>query len=363
MCANLRVTSNYIGVFACLVIAFPVKAEPGDLPDEDPVRLYSTRSEQREAGLKHQLMPWLTAGGLAEFEWDSDKFGFSNRQPNRSSNETSANIQLNASVTPWSFAKGEFVLDYDTDTDRLEVDEAVLSLERNAWELAYGRQYLPFGIYISHFASGPLLEFGETRDIATTLTYDFQDRAELSVAVYQGQARGIKGSGSKLGWSLGMEAWLGDSVSFGISYQSDLADAASNLLSDTRHRYERRVPGLSGYMLWTSDHFEVTAEALGAIRAFRELGADRNQPLAWNLEFANFLYPNFDWAVRLEGSDELEDAAKLRYGASISFRAGQYGSLTLDYLHSRFKHNFATDDVGNYLSRGDQFALQLSVAF
>ncbi|WP_279386915.1 LbtU family siderophore porin [Thiogranum longum] len=300
---------------------------------------------------------------MAEFEWDSDKFGFSNRQSNRSSNETSANIQVNASVTPWSFAKGEFVLDYDTDTDRLEVDEAVLSLERNAWELTYGHQYLPFGVYFSHFASGPLLEFGETRDIATTLTYDFQDRAELSVAAYQGQGQGINGKGSRLDWALGMETWLGESVSFGVSYQSDLADAASDLLSDTRHRYTRRVSGLSGYMLWTSDHFEVTAEFLGALRSFRELQADRNQPLAWNLEVTNFLNPNFDWALRLEGSDELEDAPELRYGASVSFRAGRYGSLTLDYLHSRFKHNFANDDAGNTLSHDDQFALQLSIAF
>lgn len=95
----------------------------------DSVRLYSTPSEQREAGLKHQLTPWLTAGGLAELEWTYDKVGFSNHHSNRSDADKTANIQLSATAMPWSFAKGDLVPDYDTDTDRLEVDEAVVSLE------------------------------------------------------------------------------------------------------------------------------------------------------------------------------------------------------------------------------------------
>ena len=331
--------------------------------DPDPVRLYSTRSEQREAGLKHQLTPWLTGGGLAEFEWNYDKTAFSNGQSNRSYADTSANVQLNATATPWSFAKGEVILDYDTDTDRLEVDEAVASVEHEAWELTYGRQYLPFGVYFSHFASEPLLEFGETRDTAASLAYDFQDRVDLSIAFFQGQGRNTGDSGSNVDWTLAMEAWLNESVSFGVSYLSDLADADSDLLGDTGHRYERRVPGLSGYLLWTSDHFEVTAEGVGATRSFRELDASANQPLAWNLEFAHFLHPNFDWALRLEGAQQLEDEPELRYGASISFRAGRYASLTLDYLRSHYQHNFATDDQDNPLKHGDQFNAQLSIAF
>jgi hypothetical protein len=36
---------------------------------EEP-RLYTTREEKREAGVKHHLTPWLTASGLAELQWD-----------------------------------------------------------------------------------------------------------------------------------------------------------------------------------------------------------------------------------------------------------------------------------------------------
>jgi hypothetical protein len=270
---------------------------------------------------------------------------------------------LSATATPWSFAKGELILNYDTDTDRLEADEAIASLEYDGWEFAYGRQYLPFGVYYSHFATGPLLEFGETRDVAAALSYDVHDRADLSLSVYRGQGQKTNNSGSNMDWTLATEAWLNESVSLGISYLSDLADADSDLLADTHNRYERRVPALSGYLLWTGDQFEVTAEVVGATRAFRELEPDRNQPLAWNLEFANFLNPHLDWALRLEGSRELDDEPKLRYGASVSFRAGRYGSLTLDYLHSSFRHNFATGHNDNFLSHGNEFAAQLSIAF
>ena len=346
-------------LWLCLLTSISALAEPPDPENPDPVRLYSTPSEQREAGIKHQLTPWLTAGGLAQVEWNYARTGYSNDHASRSDADKSANVQLSATATPWSFAKGELILDYDTGTDRLEVDEAVASLEHNAWELAYGRQYLPFGVYFSHFASDPLLEFGETRDVATTLAYDFQDRGDLSASIYQGKGE----SSSSMGWTLAMEAWLNESLLLGVSCLSDLADADSDLLGDSSYGSYRRVLGLSGYLLWTSDTFEVTAEFVGATRSFRGLENDRNQPVAWNLEFANFLNPRFDWALRLEGSDELEDQPQLRYGVSVSFRAGRYGSLTLDYLHGRYKHHFTTGDDDNFLSSDNQFAAQLSLAF
>ena len=84
--------------------------------------------------------------------------------------------------------------------------------------------------------------------------------------------------------------------------------------------------------------------------------------MAWNLEFANFLLPRFDWAMRLEGNKELDDEPQLRYGVSVSFRAGRYGSLTFDYLRSRFKHNFATGDNDKFLSTENRLAAQFSLA-
>jgi hypothetical protein len=182
-------------LWLCLPTSLCAGAAPPDPVNPDPVRLYSTPSEQREAGLKHQLTPWLTAGGLAQLEWNYARTGY------------------------------------------------------------------------------------------------------------------------------------------------------------------------SGYQLWTSDDFEVTAEFVGATRSFRRLQADRNQPVAWNIEFVNFFNPYFDWAMRLEESKELEDEPQLRYGVPVCFRAGRYGSLTFDYLHGCYKHSFSTGANDNFLSNDNQFAAELSLAF
>ncbi|VAW79742.1 hypothetical protein MNBD_GAMMA13-472 [hydrothermal vent metagenome] len=350
-------------VLLWLLVFCSAQAESLVPEEKGAVRLYRTPSEQREAGLNHQLTPWLTVGGLAELEWNYDRLGYSNRRSNQGDDDSSASVQLNATATPWSFAKGELILEYDTDTDRLDVDEAIAALEYGAWELAAGRQYLPFGVFFSHFANGPLLEFGETRNTAVALAYDYDEHFDFSLAVYQGQGQKADKNSKQMDWTLALEAWPNDSLSFGFSYLSDLADADSDLLGDDNHRYQRRVAGVSGYLLWINGRYEISAEALGATRSFRELDADSNQPLAWNLEFAHYLHPNVDWALRVEGSDGLEDAPKLRYGAAISFRAGRYGSLTIDYLHSHFKHNFASDDNDNPINQNDQVSAQLSVAF
>ncbi len=328
------------------------------------MRLYSTRSEQREAGIEHKLTPWLSVAGLAEFEWEYDNNAFSNLRSNHGNADAAANVQLHSSVTPLSFASGELILNYDTDQDRLGLDEATAALELGDWELGYGRQYLPFGVYFSHFASAPLLEFGETRDVALNLDYDYGDRFSVSAALFRGQGRNQNSSGSRApDWALALSTWVNGSLRLGASYLSDLADADGDLLADNGHRHLRQVGAYSAYLLWSSEHFEVTAEAIAATGPLRELPADRNQPLAWNLEFAQFLHAHFDWALRLEGSRELQDAAQLRYGASISFRAGRYASLTLDYLRSRYKPNFVRDDGGHPLNHADRLAAQLSIAF
>ena len=56
-----------------------------------------------------------------------------------------------------------------------------------------------------------------------------------------------------------------------MSYQSDLADADSRMLYDSGDRFNRRVGAASGYFLWSGDETELSLEALGALRDFREL--------------------------------------------------------------------------------------------
>jgi len=341
--------------------------EPSPLPqaaEQEPEgRLYRTNAERREVGLKRQLTPWLAASGLLELEGLRESFKLRGDGKNDHETNTAATLQIGLTASPWEPVTGDLLLEYDTESDKLVADEVIAGMEWGPWELEVGRQYLPFGVYFSHFATGPLIEFGETRATGATVSYGPDDRLDFSASVYDGRARKEGNGSGALSWAIAMEAWPKETLSFGLSYLSNLADADSRLLSDEKDRYLRKVPGLSGYLVWTRPTFEVTFEALGAVRSFRELERDRAQPAAWNLEFVHFTHSSFEWALRVEGSQELEDEPELQLGAALTWRTGRQASLTLEYLHGRFQHDLATNDDDQPYDRVNRLGAQLSLAF
>ncbi len=262
----------------------PREPASGSQDEEATARLYRTHAERREVGLQRQITSWLTASGLAE--------GFEVRRSDKTDHEkeTSATIQLGLTATPLELAKGEVLWEYDTDRDKIVTDEAILSVEQGDLELEVGRQHTPPGIYISHLRSGPILEFGETSSTGVAFSYGPDDSLDIKVMVYRGRAREIGTDSSRMDWSAGIESWLGQSCSLGMSYQSDLADSDDKLLDDEEgNRFDRKVPAVSGYAVWTTRRFDLSVEALGTMRSFREFDRDRNRPWAWNVEFSQFL--------------------------------------------------------------------------
>ncbi len=346
-----------------LISAVSIPPSLAESVDDESVRLYRTRAEKREAGLHRQLTPWLTLSGLVELEWNKDRFSVARNADVIRQEEQAMTVQLGLIATPLESVKAELILEYDTDTDRVKTEEFTIALESDPWELIVGKQYLPFGEYFSRFVTGPLIEFGETRETAATLTYDFADRLDLSMAIYHGAAGERERNNRGLDWTLSMEAWPQENLALGFSYLTDLADADSRLLVDNDNRFVRKVPGLSGYILWINDNFELTFEALGATRSFIELEADRDQPWAWNLELGLFPHRHFDLALRIEGSRELEDEPYLQYGAAVTFLVHRYVTVTMEYLHGRFRGDLATDVDDNPLDDVNRFSAQLSVAF
>jgi len=329
------------------------------------VRIYRTREEQREAGLQRQITPWLTVSGLAEGEVLYEDFDTKEGKADDSGRDDSASLQLGLTVSPFEFANVEVILEYDTDKEKVEADEAFLSLEKDPWELSLGKQYTPFGVYFSNFVSGPLLEFGETQaDEVATLAYGPSDELDILLTAYRGRARKEGKNSGEWNWSFSTEMWLNDDWSFGLSYQSDLADSDSRLLEDNNDRYANQVSGVSGYILWAGDLFEVTLEALAATGSFEELDSDRNKPWAWNAELVHF-YPgsSFEIAFRVEGSGELEDEPKYQFGPAITWRTGKHASLTLEYLHGEFEDELATTENDDPYDHVDRFGAILSVAF
>jgi hypothetical protein len=334
------------------------------LGDTATLRLYRTREEQREVGLKRRITPWLTASGLAEAEVLYQDLDAKQGRSDDTGRDTSAAVQLGLVATPWNFSKGELILEYDSDADRLQADEALLALETGAWELALGKQYLPFGVYFSNFVSGPLVEFGETRAReAAILAYGPSDDVDLSLFAYRGRARSEGNNAGRWDWGLAAEFWLDQAWSFGLSYQSDLADADSRLLEDDNDRYQRQVSGVSAYLLWAGDQFELTLEGLAATGSFQELDNDRDRPRAWNAELAYIGYSSFDIALRLEGSRELEDQPRYQFGPAATWRMGRRASLTVEYLHGEYSGDLATNAEDQPYDHVDRIGATLSLAF
>jgi hypothetical protein len=108
-------------------------------------RIYRNPEERREAGLGTELTDWLTFSGLFELEKNYTQFKYDNA---------------------------------------IDIGEAGIQL---------GKLNLPFGEYYSHFVTGPLLEFGETRKNAIIFDYGITDGLEVSVFAFDSDAGSLLG--------------------------------------------------------------------------------------------------------------------------------------------------------------------------
>ena len=344
-----------------------IAADPGGTTIDEPeaIRIYKTPAERREAGLRTEIAPWLTVYGLAEAELYYDDFEVERGRDSDSGRDDVVTLQLGLVVDLFELADAEAILEYATDTDKVIADEAFITFEHSAWALALGKQYTPFGVYFSNFASDPIIEFGETRsNEVAKLSLTPAGASQLSLALYRGRAKKRHEDGDDWNWVGAAEIEISEDWSVGLSYQSDLADAGSRPLQDDGNRYARRVPGISGYFLWADEAFAASFEIVAATRSYAELDRDRNQPSAWNAEVVRFL-PSMDLelAVRFEGSHELEDAPEYQYGAALIWSPRRYASLTLEYLHGEFKKGLATSAEDEPYTHVDHVGAKLSIEF
>lgn len=331
--------------------------------ENESARLYLTNEERRKVGRKYPLTSWLTAAALVELEWQSQTYRLAEDNTEDRLRDTTTSIQVELVATPWRNVKAEAVLECDSAADRIVADEAFLGVEVADWEIEAGRLYTPLGIYITHFATGPLLEFAESRADGAMLSYTPSDRLDLKLMGYRGEARPSDDGSERLDWAASIEARLEQGWLLGLSYQSDLADSREALLGDFENRYIKRVGAAGGYAVWTTADFDLTFEVMGALRPFDELENDRNQPVAWNVEFAHFVHPRFDWALRWEGSRELADAPAHQVGLALTWRPVEQASLTVEYLHGWFSGNLATNEEDEPYTTAYRIGAKLSVAF
>lgn len=349
------------------LLAAAAAIPPANAAEPDPVaaaRIYRTPAERREAGLGRQLTDWLTVSGLAELEYDYRNSRFRAGHPATHRDHDSFSVQLGFNIEFTAQVRAELVFEADTDGNDGRLDEGLLELEADDWGFKAGRLYVPFGEYYSNFVNGPMLEFGETRASAVVADYALTDRIDVFAFLFDGEAgkRGRRRVG--LDWGLGLELVNRDeSFKAGLGYLSDLAETDESLLADAGGIYQQRVGAWTAYVLYGAEHFAVTGEVVYATRAFHELDASINRPLAYNLELAYFPHSALQLALRLEGSDELADQPKRQYGVSATWRLSPHASVAADYLYGRFKRGFVVDDDGIETRSQHIATVQLSLEF
>lgn len=337
--------------------------EAAESPEVDAARIYSTPSERREAGLHRKLNDWLSVSGLVEVESVFDETSYRGGKADTHTDDTVTTLQLGLDFTLSETIGAEFVYEYEVDSGDSVLDEGLLSFEGERLGLEAGRMYIPFGEYYSHFVTGPMLEFGETRGNALVL--DVAVTGNLDVFAYGiGSEADEEGRSDAIDWGGGFELASDDEAyKAGINYFSDLAETDEQLLGDFNDVYEQRVPGLNAHLLLGFETFEVTAEYVGALRSFDELENDADRPRALNLEVAWFPLPYFEFAARFEASDELDDQPERQYGLSATWLIGRRINVAIDYLYGEYRNGFVFDDDDNELQDRHQVAAQLSVLF
>ena len=356
-------------IFAFLVpsIGFTNEAEF----DEEPARIYRNPEERREAGLGRQITDWLQVSGLVEISKeyleDNSRNGDKFREYDRP--VTSLQLGLNFTFTDWLSAEVIFDSEYDfeakSDENQLtsEWEEAFIEVSLGEWDIQVGRLYVPFGEYYSYFATGPFLEFGETRGDGIVVDYSFNENFEISGFVFDSEVVRQNQDGS-IDWGASLEYSSDDeSIRGGLGYLSDLGESDERFLSEENDRYEKRVSAWNAYLLVGFEPFEFTAEYVKSNNRFREFDENEDRPEAFNIELAYFPASTLQFALRYEQSKEYADEPKHQYGISSTFAPIDHFTLTIEYLHGKYKRGFVEDDNDSDLEDRDIVAIEASLEF
>ncbi len=332
---------------------------------EKTPKLYRSPSERREAGLGRKLTDWLSVSGLAEVESEFEHFNLSgDNKSGESGDVTLASLQLGLNFTLSERVAAEFVFEYEVNSNYSIIDEGILSYEGESFGIEAGKLYIPFGEFYSHFVTGPILEFGETRGYALVADYELTDAVDVFAYGLDSNADNWGESGRKVDWGGGFEyASEDESLKLSAGYFSDMAETDEQYLDDFNNKYLRRVGGINVNALIGRETYEITAEYLGAIRDFDELEPEEDRPWAANLEVAWFPLNDFQFAARVETSGEVPDEPELQYGVSATWLIGYRVNLSVDYLYGVYKNDFVFDDDDNPIDSRHLVAAQLVIVF
>ncbi len=330
--------------------------------EQKQTEIYHTLAEKKTAGLAEKITEKITISGLIEVEAAAEDVEFSDNTTDAGSDLILATAQIGLGLKATEHISGDVIFLFEEDETDLEVDEAAINLTNDVLFGRFGRQYLPFGVFNSHFISDPLtLELGETRETALLAGYQ-RDHFNLSAFLFNGDAEKVGEEDHLRDWGASLTVTLLEDLEFGASYLSDLADTDVELLllSKADNQYEHRVPGWSAYAIIGFGPFELAGEFLGATKSFKATDLDENgdgsgdKPVAWNFELAFYPATNVELALRYEGSNEFADQPENQYGAAASWGPWEHITLSVEYLRGRFDSDFAVEAVNGDGSPADE---------
>ncbi len=334
-----------------------------DQSNEHQAEIYHSLAEKKAAGLAREIVERVTLSGLIEVEAGYQSVDLLTSADSEESDIVLATAQLGIGVEVSETVSGDLIFLYEEEPDsQVEVDEATINFDNEKYFARVGRQYVPFGAYVSHFISDPmLLDLGETQATAILGGTRFGN-AELALFVFNGEADKVGDDDQIDDFGASLTISAGEMLEIGASYLSDLADSGAELTLDAvtvdERTYTEKAAGWSAYFVASFDPFELSAEVLAAAEELADLGVDFDEPLAWNVELAMAFNAETELALRVEGSDEIAAAPETRYGICLSKAVGENLSLSVEYLHGEF------DEVINApLDTLDSVSAQLALEF
>lgn len=339
-------------------------SQDADEPATEPpsTRIYRSPEERREAGLGTQVTDWMKVSWLLEFEAENVEDHYIGGNGSRDTETNTQTLQLGFDIKISEFLQLELLFEGEnSDRFHSKMDEGIIDAELGKWGVKLGRQYLQFGAYYSHFITGPMLEFGETR--ADSLIVDYAITNTLEIAVFLLDSKVSKAdNGNDFDWGIGLEyVSAKEAVRVGMGFLSDLAESDEQLLEDQGNTYQQRVPAWNIYSLVAMNDFELTAESVHANSTFKELESDSNQPSSHNLEIAYFPNPTTQIAVRMEYSRELQGQPKWQYGLGGTWFPNKNISLSMEYFYGEYKSGFVLDDDDRALDNRNLIAVRLAM--
>lgn len=339
------------------------------VPPTEKVRIYRSPEERREAAAGTQLTPWLKFGAVVDLEKEWKTNNFKNGIKTVDNPDTELAIELGFELTSIEWLEAELLFAIEDNGSRhyQEVDEGFVGVNLDDFGAKVGLLYLPFGEFYSHFVTGPLVEFAQTRGPGLIVDYTLWDALEISAYTFDGKVDKKGHSGKhQFDWGLAAEFVTEDeSIRIGGGYISDLGEGDAEFFLDFNNTFQQHVPGWTAHGLIALPPFEFTGEIVHATEAIKEFDQGADKPLTYNLELA-YYPPQFRWiqfALRYEHSTELEGEPKEIYGIGTSLRPTHYLSLSFEYLRGKFKKKFSFDDNDNEQTSFDLIALQATLLF